>query len=175
MEKKNKIIIAVLVIIIVALVAAVGFMFFGGMSPAKSSSANATVYNFHSAFTMEVPKGTVFKKSWNESAEFMWGTSNKYEEKNKEFSVSYATSEMITDDAMNFVVKELNDAGDVKVQKEGNLIKVDKLKKSKNLPFNLDKYEHAVLTYKGNDYVIVSGNNTEKIIEMAKTIDFLGK
>ena len=167
MEKKNKIIIAVLVIIIVALVAAVGFMFFGGMNPAKSSS--------YSAFTMEVPKGTVFKKSWNESAEFMLGTSKKYEDKNKKFSVSYATSEIITDDAINFMVNELNGTGNVKVEKEGNLIKVDKLKKSKNLPFNLDKFEHAVLTYKGNDYVVVCGNNTEKIIEMAKTIDFLGK
>ena len=175
MEKKNKIIIAVLVIIIVALVAAVGFMFFGGMNPAKSSSSNATVYNFDSAFTMEVPKGTVFKKSWNESAEFMLGTSKKYEDKNKKFSVSYATSEIITDDAINFMVNELNGTGNVKVEKEGNLIKVDKLKKSKNLPFNLDKFEHAVLTYKGNDYVVVCGNNTEKIIEMAKTIDFLGK
>ena len=43
MEKKNKIIIAVLVIIIIALVAAIGFMFFGDMNQTKSNNTNVTV------------------------------------------------------------------------------------------------------------------------------------
>ena len=43
MEKKNKIIIAVLVIIIIALVAAIGFMFFGDMNQIKSNNTNVTV------------------------------------------------------------------------------------------------------------------------------------
>ena len=45
---------------------------------------------------------------------------------------------------------------------------------SKHLPFNLDKFNHAVLAHEGNDLIIISGNNTEKIVEMAKTIDYSG-
>ncbi len=174
MEKKNKIIIAVLVIIIIALVCVIGLTFFGNMNPKKTNSTNATVYNFDSAFTMEVPKGTVFKKSWNESNEFMLGISKTYEDKNKKFSVMYVTSELINDNAINFVVEEINSTSNVKVEKEGNLIIVDKLKKSKDLPFDLDKFKHAVLTHEGHDYIVICGNNTEKIVEMAKTIDYSG-
>ena len=144
------------------------------MNQPKTNSTNATVYNFDSAFTMEVPKGTVFKKSWNESNEFMLGISKTYEDKNKKFSVMYVTSELINDNAINFVVEEINSTGNVKVEKEGNLIIVDKLKKSKDLPFDLDKFKHAVLTHEGHDYIVICGNNTEKIVEMAKTIDYSG-
>ena len=174
MERNSKIIIAVLVIIVIALVAAIGLSFFGDMNQPKTNSTNATVYNFDSAFTMEVPKGTVFKKSWNESNEFMLGISKTYEDKNKKFSVMYVTSELINDNAINFVVEEINSTGNVKVEKEGNLIIVDKLKKSKDLPFDLDKFKHAVLTHEGHDYIVICGNNTEKIVEMAKTIDYSG-
>ena len=174
MERNSKIIIAVLVIIVIALVAAIGLSFFGDMNQPKTNSTNATVYNFDSAFTMEVPKGTVFKKSWNESNEFMLGISKTYEDKNKKFSVMYVTSELINDNTINFVVEEINSTGNVKVEKEGNLIIVDKLKKSKDLPFDLDKFKHAVLTHEGHDYIVICGNNTEKIVEMAKTIDYSG-
>ena len=174
MERNSKIIIAVLVIIVIALVTAIGLSFFGDMNQPKTNSTNATVYNFDSAFTMEVPKGTVFKKSWNESNEFMLGISKTYEDKNKKFSVMYVTSELINDNAINFVVEEINSTGNVKVEKEGNLIIVDKLKKSKDLPFDLDKFKHAVLTHEGHDYIVICGNNTEKIVEMAKTINYSG-
>ena len=174
MERNSKIIIAVLVIIVIALVAAIGLSFFGDMNQPKTNSTNATVYNFDSAFTMEVPKGTVFKKSWNESNEFMLGISKTYEDKNKKFSVMYVTSELINDNAINFVVEEINSTGNVKVEKEGDLIIVDKLKKSKDLPFDLDKFKHAVLAHEGHDYIVICGNNTEKIVEMAKTIDYSG-
>ena len=83
MEKKNKIIIAVLVIIIIALVCVIGLTFFGNMNPTKTNSTNTTVYNFDSAFTMEIPKGTVFKKSWNDSGNF--GVFKTYDEKGNKF------------------------------------------------------------------------------------------
>ena len=175
MEKKNKIIIAVLIVVIVALAIGVATMIFNN-SPAGGGSVPEGMqkYNFDSAFTMEVPKGTVFKKSWNESNEFMLGISKTYEDKNKKFSVMYVTSELINDNAINFVVEEINSTGNVKVEKEGNLIIVDKLKKSKDLPFDLDKFKHAVLTHEGHDYIVICGNNTEKIVEMAKTINYSG-
>ena len=87
MERNSKIIIAVLVIIVIALVAAIGLSFFGDMNQPKTNSTNVTVYNFDSAFTMEVPKGTVFKKSWNDSGSF--GVSKTYDEKGNKFSVLY--------------------------------------------------------------------------------------
>lgn len=175
MEKKNKIIIAVLVIIIVALVAAVGFMFFGGMSPAKSSSANATVYNFDSAFTMEVPKGTVFKKSWNNSINGL-GVSKIYDDKGKKFSIQYTESPLLTKEFLNLMVKEVNSTGDVKIEHDGDLIIVHHLtKKSKNNILEIDgKFKHAVLSYKNDELVGIAGNNTDELIKMAKTIDYLG-
>lgn len=174
MERNSKIIIAVLVIIVIALVAAIGLSFFGDMNQPKTNSNNVTVYNFDNAFTMEVPKGTVFKKSWNASEEFVLGNSKKYEDKNKKFSVQFTTSEAVTDDLINFVAEEANSTGNVKVEKEGDLIILDKLKKSNNIPFDLDKYKHAVLAHEGHDFIVICGNNTENIVEMAKTIDYSG-
>ena len=174
MEKKNKIIIAVLVIIIVALVAAVGFMFFGGMSPAKSSNANATVYNFDSAFTMEVPKGTVFKKSWNDSGNF--GVSKTYDDKGKKFSIQYIGSPAVTDGLVNFIVNEANTTGDVKIEHDGDLIILHHIaKKSKNNVLEIDgEFKHVVLSHKNDEFVGIAGNNTDELVKMAKTIDYLG-
>ena len=174
MEKKNKIIIAVLVIIIVALIAAVGFMFFGGMNPAKSSNANATVYNFDSAFTMEVPKGTVFKKSWNDSGNF--GVSKTYNDKGKRFSIQYIGSPAVTDGLVNFIVNEANSTGDVKIEHDGDLIILHHIaKKSKNNVLEIDgEFKHVVLSHKNDEFVGIAGNNTDELVKMAKTIDYLG-
>ena len=174
MEKKNKIIIAVLVIIIIALVCVIGLTFFGNMNPAKTNNTNVIVYNFDSAFTMEVPKGTVFKKSWNDSGSF--GVSKTYDEKGNKFSVLYMESPMITDEFVDFIVNEANSTEDVKIEHDGDLIIVHHLtKKSKNNILEIDgKFKHAVLSYKNDELVGIAGNNTDELIKMAKTIDYLG-
>ena len=175
MEKKNKIIIAVLVIIIIALVAAIGFMFFGDMNQTKSNNTNVTVYNFDSAFTMEVPKGTVFKKSWNTSdGEF--GVTKTYDEKGNKFSVLYSESPMITDQFVDFIVNEVNSTGDVKIEHDGDLIILHHIsKKSKNNVLEIDgKFKHAVLSHENGELVGIAGNNTDELVKMAKTIDYLG-
>lgn len=174
MDKKNKIIIAVLVIIIIALVCVVGLTFFGNMNPAKTNNTNATVYNFDSAFTMEVPKGTVFKKSWNDSGSF--GVSKTYDDKSNKFSVLYLESPMMTDEFVNFIVNEANSTGDVKIEHDGDLIIMHHIsKKSKNNVIEIDgKYKHIVLSHKNDEFVGIAGNNTDELVKMAKTIDYLG-
>ena len=175
MEKKNKIIIAVLVIIIIALVAAIGFMFFGDMNQTKSNNTNVTVYNFDSAFTMEVPKGTVFKKSWNTS-DLEFGVTKTYDEKGNKFSVLYMESPMITNQFVDFLINEVNSTGDVKIEHDGDLIILHHIsKKSKNNVLEIDgKFKHAVLSHENGELVGIAGNNTDELVKMAKTIDYLG-
>ena len=174
MDKKNKIIIAVLVIIIIALVCVIGLTFFGNMNPAKTNNTNVTVYNFDSAFTMEVPKGTVFKKSWNDSGSF--GVSKTYDEKGNKFSVLYMESPMITDEFVDFIVNEANSTGDVKIEHDGDLIIMHHIaKKSKNNVLEIDgNFKHAVLSHKNGGLIGIAGNNTDELVKMAKTIDYLG-
>ena len=174
MEKKNKIIIAVLVIIIIALVCVIGLTFFGNMNPVKTNSTNATVYNFDSAFTMEVPKGTVFKKSWNDSGSF--GVSKTYDDKGKRFSIQYIGSPAVTDGLVNFIVNEANSTGDVKIEHDGDLIILHHIaKKSKNNVLEIDgEFKHIVLAHKNDEIIGISGNNTDELVKMAKTIDYLG-
>ena len=174
MDKKNKIIIAVLVIIIIALVCVIGLTFFGNMNPAKTNNTNVTVYNFDSAFTMEVPKGTVFKKSWNDSGNF--GVSKTYNDKGKRFSIQYIGSPAVTDGLVNFIVNEANSTGDVKIEHDCDLIIMHKNnKKSKNNVIEIDgKYKHIVLSHKNDEFVGIGGNNTDELVKMAKTIDYLG-
>ena len=174
MEKKNKIIIAVLVIIIIALVCVIGLTFFGNMNPVKTNSTNATVYNFDSAFTMEVPKGTVFKKSWNDSGNF--GVSKTYDDKGKKFSIQYIGSPAVTDGLVNFIVNEANTTGDVKIEHDGDLIILHHIaKKSKNNVLEIDgEFKHVVLSHKNDEFVGIGGNNTDELVKMAKTIDYLG-
>ena len=174
MEKKNKIIIAVLVIIIIALVCVIGLTFFGNMNPVKTNSTNATVYNFDSAFTMEVPKGTVFKKSWNDSGNF--GVSKTYDDKGKKFSIQYIGSPAVTDGLVNFIVNEANSTGDVKIEHDGDLIILHHIaKKSKNNVLEIDgEFKHVVLSHKNDEFVGIAGNNTDELVKMAKTIDYLG-
>ncbi len=174
MEKKNKIIIAVLVIIIIALVCVIGLTFFGNMNPVKTNSTNATVYNFDSAFTMEVPKGTVFKKSWNDSGNF--GVSKTYDDKGKKFSIQYIGSPAVTDGLVNFIVNEANTTGDVKIEHDGDLIILHHIaKKSKNNVLEIDgEFKHVVLSHKNDEFVGIAGNNTDELVKMAKTIDYLG-
>ena len=174
MDKKNKIIIAVLVIIIIALVCVIGLTFFGNMNPAKTNNTNATVYNFDSAFTMEVPKGTVFKKSWNDSGSF--GVSKTYDDKGKKFSIQYMESPMVTSGFIDFIINELNSTGEIKIEHDGDLIIMHHIaKKSKNNVIEIDgKYKHIVLSHKNDEFVGIGGNNTDELVKMAKTIDYLG-
>lgn len=174
MERNSKIIIAVLVIIVIALVAAIGLSFFGDMNQPKTNSTNVTVYNFDSAFTMEVPKGTVFKKSWNDSGSF--GVSKTYDEKGNKFSVLYMESPMITDEFVDFIVNEANSTEDVKIEHDGDLIIMHHIaKKSKNNVLEIDgKFKHAVLSHKNGGLITIAGNNTDELVKMAKTIDYLG-
>ena len=174
MDKKNKIIIAVLVIIIIALVCVIGLTFFGNMNPAKTNNTNVTVYNFDSAFTMEVPKGTVFKKSWNDSGNF--GVSKTYNDKGKRFSIQYIGSPAVTDGLVNFIVNEANSTGDVKIEHDGDLIILHHIaKKSKNNVLEIDgEFKHVVLSHKNDEFVGIAGNNTDELVKMAKTIDYLG-
>ena len=174
MERNSKIIIAVLVIIVIALVAAIGLSFFGDMNQPKTNSTNATVYNFDSAFTMEVPKGTVFKKSWNDSGSF--GVSKTYDEKGNKFSVLYMESPMITDEFVDFIVNEANSTEDVKIEHDGDLIIMHHIaKKSKNNVLEIDgNFKHAVLSHKNGGLIGIAGNNTDELVKMAKTIDYLG-
>lgn len=173
MEKKNKIIIAVLVIIIVALIAAVGFMFFGGMNPAKSSNANATVYNFDSAFTMEVPKGTVFKKSWNNSGDG-FGVMKTYDDKNKKFSVGYMESFMITDDFINLFIEYGNETNNTKVTHQGDLVILENTGNVSQKNPGGNNYKYGIFARNGHQLVILGGNNADKLVEMAKSIEFKG-
>ena len=175
MERNSKIIIAVLVIIVIALVAAIGLSFFGDMNQPKTNSTNATVYNFDSAFTMEVPKGTVFKKSWNNSFNEV-GVMKTYDDKNKKFSVGYIGSPMVTDGLVDFLVNEANNTGDVEIEHDGDLIILHHIaKKSKNNVLEIDgEFKHVVLSHKNDEFVGIAGNNTDELVKMAKTIDYLG-
>ena len=174
MERNSKIIIAVLVIIVIALVAAIGLSFFGDMNQPKTNSTNATVYNFDSAFTMEVPKGTVFKKSWNDSGSF--GVSKTYDDKGKKFSIQYMESPMITSGFIDFIINELNSTGEIKIEHDGDLIILHHIaKKSKNNVLEIDgEFKHVVLSHKNDEFVGIAGNNTDELVKMAKTIDYLG-
>lgn len=175
MDKKSKIIIAVLVIVIVALVCAIGFTLFGDMNQTKSNNTNVTVYNFDSAFTMEVPKGTVFKKSWNES-DSQWGVSKIYDEKNNKFSIMYAASPLMTNRFVDFIVNEFNSTGEAKIEHDGDLIILHHISnKSKDNVLEIDgKYNFFVLSHKNDELIGIAGNDTDEIIKMAKTIDYLG-
>ena len=175
METKNKIIIAVLVIIIIALVAAIGFMFFGDMNQTKSNNTNVTVYNFDSAFTMEVPKGTVFKKSWNTSNEFiMLGNSKTYDEKGNKFSVGYIESFMVTEDFINFFLEMGNNTNTTKITHEGDLVILEFIGNETERDPAANNYTYAVLAKDGHQMVIISGNNVENLVKMAKSIEFKG-
>ena len=173
MEKKNKIIIAVLVIIIIALVCVIGLTFFGNMNPVKTNSTNATVYNFDSAFTMEVPKGTVFKKSWNDSGNG-FGAMKTYDDKNKKFSVGYMESFMITDDFINLFIEYGNETNNTKVTHQGDLVIFENTGNGSQKNPGGNNYKYAVLARDGHQLVVLSGNNADKLVEMAKTIEFKG-
>ena len=83
---------------------------------------------------------------------------------------------MITSGFIDFIINELNSTGEIKIEHDGDLIIMHHLsKKSKNNVIEIDgKYKHIVLSHKNDEFVGIGGNNTDELVKMAKTIDYLG-
>ena len=83
---------------------------------------------------------------------------------------------MITDEFVDFIVNEANSTGDVKIEHDGDLIIMHHIaKKSKNNVLEIDgNFKHAVLSHKNGGLIGIAGNNTDELVKMAKTIDYLG-
>lgn len=173
MEKKNKIIIAVLIVVIVALAIGVATMIFNN-SPAGGGSVPEGMqkYNFDSAFTMAVPKNARFLKEFNSSSEFGQGVS--YYDRGNKMAISYVNSPMITHEFVNFTINYANSSGNNTFEREGDLILshnvVNKGKLGKNLEDS--NFTESIGIQRGHELVIIKGNDPKFIKSMAETFEW---
>lgn len=173
MEKKNKIIIAVLIVVIVALAIGVATMIFNN-SPAGGGSVPEGMqkYNFDSAFTMAVPKNTRFLKEFNSSSEFGQGVS--YYDRDNKMAILYVTSPMITHEVINYFIDYVNSSGNATFEREGDLIFSHSLVHNGKLSKNLEdsNFTDIILIQRGHELVLIQGNDPEFIKSMAETFEW---
>lgn len=177
MERKNKIIIAVLVIIIIALAIGVAYSIFNN-SLLKSNSVpdGMKKYDFNSEFKMAVPENTRFLKEWNNTNLLNLVNAYSYFDKNNEFSVVYADSPLVTHEFLNEVIDEGNRSGNATVTVEGDLIIAHSLKNNGKVGNTLEKsnFTETIMIQKGHMVVVINGNDLDLIKQMANTIEFYG-
>ncbi|WP_405267645.1 hypothetical protein [Methanobrevibacter sp.] len=180
MEKKHKIIIIGLIIVIIALIAGLAMMLGGGNVSVSSDTVKdgMMIYNFDSVFTMQVPKGTTFNKTWNDSSEdggLYMGDSKSYLDLNKKFGLSYVSSPMLTNDLIDFLVNETNSSGNASVYHEGDFIIMEKTsKKSQFGDWDAVKFSKGIVVVDGTTMISIYGNDLDELKEMANTIKFRG-
>ena len=172
---KNKIIIVGLIIVIVALIAGLAIALTGNNSGVSQASEGMEIYNFDSAFTMEVPNGTKFLKTRidiNETGIVSEGILKDYFSKNKEFEVYYVDSHMLNDERVNYVLA-LDDEN-ATYEQDGDFIiqhypdssgKVGKT-------WETSDFKESIAIHKGTELIIIEGNDIDFIKSMAKTIKF---
>ena len=175
MEKKEKIIIIGLVIVIIALAIGVASMFIGNKG---SNDANVPqgmqMYDFNSEFKMAVPNNVHFLKQWNKSAEFDFGYSYLYFDKNNEFEVRSVDSPMVTHEIIDGMMELDNQSGNTTSEFEGDLIILHHVKangKVGNSPEN-SNFTESIVLQKGHQMVTLSGNDLDLLKSMINTIEF---
>ncbi len=179
MEKKHKIIIVALIIVIIALIASLAFMLGDKVNVSSDDvKEGMVVYNFDSVFTMQVPEGTTFNKTWGNSSDemgFYFGDSKTYLDLKKKFAVSYVVSPVITSDLIDSMINMTNASGNATVYHDGDLIIMEKTsKKSQFGDFDVAKFYKAGVVLDGTTLVTIYGIDLDEIKEMANTIKFRG-
>jgi len=176
MEKKDKIIIGALIVVIIVLVAGLAFMFSGNNLSNGGGTApeGMKMYDFNSEFKMAVPKDTKFLKTWNETEGTLLSMGYTYFDKNNEIAVIYAYSPIITHDFLDSMNNVSVAAGNVSIEKEGDLIISHFLKANGKVGKTLDNsnFTESVMLVKGHMIVGVSGNDLDLIKSMINTVEF---
>ena len=174
--EKNKIMIVGLVILIIALIAGITIALTGNGSNYQASEG-MELYNFDSAFTMEVPKDTIFLKTRmdiNETGIISEGIVKDYFSENKEFEIYYIDSHMLNDERVDYMLSL--DEGNVTTEQSGNLIIIHDHDASGKVGKTWDKseFKEEIAIHKGTEFIWIFGNDADLIKSMAETIKFRG-
>lgn len=168
---KNKIIIAGLAVVIIALIGAIGIFL---TSHSSNVSEGMERYNFDSAFTMDVPEGTVFLKTWwdEEDTILTEGIFKDYFSKDNEFYVNYINSRMLNDERINYMF--LEDLGNISTEESGDYLIVHYHDATGKVGKNIDKsdFKEALIIHKGSELIELEGNDINFLKSMADTIKF---
>lgn len=173
---KNKIIIVGLIIAIVALIAGLAIALTGSNnSSASQASEGMELYNFDSAFTMEVPNGTKFLKTRidvNETGIVSEGIFKDYFSKNKEFEICYMDSHMLNDERVNYILAI--DEENVTTEHDGDFIIQHYSDSSGKIgkTWETSDFKESIAIHKGTELIIIEGNDIDLIKSMAETIKF---
>ncbi len=175
--EKNKIIIIGLVIVVIALIAGLATTLTNNGNDSimeSAASEGMEIYNFDSAFTMEVPKNTKFLKTWFDGNESFLseGIFKEYYSKNNEFSVSYINSRMLNDERINYIFFE--DLGNVTSEQSGDYLLIHYHDSTGKIGKTLDDtdFKEAIVLHKGAEIVELEGNDINFLKSMADTIKF---
>lgn len=172
MEKKDKIIIGALIVVIIALVASLAFMFSDNNSHMGEISVPEGMqrYDFDSAFTMNVPKGVKFLKTWNYTG---LGVTKIFYDKKDSFCVLYVQSDMIDEGLVENIGDSINSSNKYELSVEGDLkiFKVIDKKEKFDIGDGEKHFDYRVLKSVKSGYVIVSGNNLTSLKEMSNSIE----
>lgn len=175
MEKRDKIIIAGLVIVIIALVAGLAYMFMGNNLSTGEGSApeGMKIYDFNSEFKMAVPKDVRFLKTWNNS-DAIFGQGYTYFDKDKEISVAYIDSPLMTHEFIDAMIELANSSGNATIEYDGDLIISHSIINDGQIGKTAEdsNFTDTILLQKGHRIVGISGNDLDLIKSMAKTIEF---
>jgi hypothetical protein len=182
--EKNKIMIIGLVIVIIALIAGIAIALTGNNNALGSSensisnyetSEGMEIYNFDSAFSMEVPNGTVFLKTrmdGNGTGIISEGNAKDYFSKDNEFEIYYIESHMLNDERVNYILAL--DEGNVTTEQDGDLLIIHDHDASGKVgkTWETTEFKEAISIYKGTKFILIEGNDIDLIKSMAKTIKF---
>lgn len=172
---KNKIIIIGLIVVIIALIAGLAIALTGNdNSGVSQASEGMEIYNFDSAFTMEVPNGTKFLKTWLDGNETILteGIVKDYYSKDNEFSVTYINSRMLNDERINYMFFE--DLGNITTEQSGDSLLVHYHDSTGKIGKTLDDtdFKEAIIIQKGVEIVELEGNDMDFLKSMADTVKF---
>lgn len=173
MEKKDKIIIAVLIAVVIALIGGLAYMMMGNISAGGDVPDGMQKYNFDSAFTMNVPKDAKFLKNFNSSMEG-FGQGVSYFDKNHEFAVSYINSPLLSHELVSYFEKILNESGNATFEHDGDLLISHNLKNNGKIGKDRENsnFTETVLVQRGHEIVSVEGNDADLIKSMIQTLEW---
>ena len=180
--EKNKIMIIGLIIVIIALIAGIAIALTGNNNNTLGSSEDSIsnyeasegmeLYNFDSAFVMEVPNGTVFLKTrmnGNDTGILSEGTVKDYFSKDK---IYYIESHMLNDERVNYILAL--DDGNVTTEQDGDLLIIHDHDASGKVgkTWETTEFKEAISIHKGTKFLLIEGNDIDFIKSMAETIKF---
>ncbi|WP_298502388.1 hypothetical protein [uncultured Methanobrevibacter sp.] len=176
MEKKDKIIIGVLIIVILALVACLAIIVAGNGNLLKGEAGveeGMQVYDFDSAFTMVVKDDAKFLKSWETTPVSIIKT---YYNKDDNYLIYLSESDYFANNLEIFSTL-VNDTGKFeKIDDMGlNIVKVIDKSEKVDVGGSEKYFTYRIGLVDGNKFIVLYGDDLDSLKDMANSIKINGR